>query len=85
MILSLNRHSLAETALGGSTGGSIASWSPAATGRIERAKALELFQELAGKSVHEIARIMKERRVATPTGKSWSAMTVIRVRDRLAA
>ena len=53
---------------------------------IERAKALEpIFQELAGKSAHEIARILNERSVATPTGKSWSAMTVIRVRDRLAA
>jgi hypothetical protein len=44
-----------------------------------------IFQELAGKSAHEIARVLNERSVATPTGKSWSAMTVIRVRDRLAA
>jgi DNA invertase Pin-like site-specific DNA recombinase len=53
---------------------------------IERAKALApLFDELAGKSAREIARVLNERNVATPTGKPWSAMTVIRVRDRLAA
>jgi DNA invertase Pin-like site-specific DNA recombinase len=53
---------------------------------VERAKALApLFDELAGKSAREIARILNDRNVATPTGKSWSAMTVIRVRDRLAA
>jgi DNA invertase Pin-like site-specific DNA recombinase len=52
---------------------------------VERAKALEpLFVELAGKSAREIARILNERNVATPTGKPWSAMTVIRARDRLA-
>jgi hypothetical protein len=30
-----------------------------------------------------MARILNERNVATPTGKPWSAMTVIRARDRL--
>jgi DNA invertase Pin-like site-specific DNA recombinase len=51
---------------------------------IERAKALEpLFNELAGKSAREIARILNERNVSTPTGRPWSAMTVIRARDRL--
>jgi hypothetical protein len=43
-----------------------------------------LFDELADKSAREIARI-PSRRVATPTGKPWSAMTVIRAHDRLAA
>jgi DNA invertase Pin-like site-specific DNA recombinase len=53
---------------------------------IERAKALApLFDELTGKSAREIARVFNERNVATPTGKPWSAMTVIRARDRLAA
>jgi DNA invertase Pin-like site-specific DNA recombinase len=53
---------------------------------VERAKALApLFDELADKSAREIARILNERSVATPTGKPWSAMTVIRARDRLAA
>lgn len=53
---------------------------------VERAKALApLFDELAGKSAREIARILNERSVPTPTGKLWSAMTVIRARDRLAA
>jgi DNA invertase Pin-like site-specific DNA recombinase len=53
---------------------------------VERAKALApLFDELADKSAREIARILNERNVATLTGKPWSAMTVIRARDRLAA
>lgn len=52
---------------------------------IERAKALEpIFKELGDKSAREIARILNDRKVATPTSKPWSAMTVIRVRDRLA-
>ena len=51
---------------------------------INRAKALApLFDELAGKSAREIARILNERNVSTPTGKPWSAMTVIRARDRV--
>jgi DNA invertase Pin-like site-specific DNA recombinase len=53
---------------------------------IERAKALEpLFTELAGKSASEIARVLNDRNVETPTGKPWSAMTVIRARKRLRA
>jgi hypothetical protein len=31
------------------------------------------------------ARILNDRNVATPTGKPWSSMTVIRARDWLAA
>jgi hypothetical protein len=41
--------------------------------------------ELAEKSAREIARILNDRNVATLAGKPWSAMTVIRARDRLAA
>jgi DNA invertase Pin-like site-specific DNA recombinase len=53
---------------------------------IERARALApLFDELADKSAREIARILNDRSVATSTGKPWSAMTVNRARDRLAA
>jgi DNA invertase Pin-like site-specific DNA recombinase len=53
---------------------------------VERAKAMApIFEELAGRSAREIARILNDRNVATPTGKPWSAMTVIRVRDRLSA
>jgi Recombinase len=53
---------------------------------LKRAKALApIFDELADKSAREIARILNDRNVATPTGKPWSAMTVIRARDRLAA
>jgi hypothetical protein len=44
-----------------------------------------LFVELEGKSAREIARILNDRNVATPTGRPWSAMTVIRARERLAA
>jgi DNA invertase Pin-like site-specific DNA recombinase len=52
---------------------------------VERAKALApMFQELADKSAREIARILNDRNVATPTGKQWSAMTVIRAQKRLA-
>jgi DNA invertase Pin-like site-specific DNA recombinase len=51
---------------------------------IERAQALApLFEEL--ESHRETARILNDRNVATPTGKPWSAMTVIRARERLAA
>ena len=51
---------------------------------VERAKALApLFDELAGKPAREIARILNHRNVATPTGKPWSAMAVIRARNRL--
>ena len=51
---------------------------------IEKAKALEpLFEELAGKYAREIARIPNERNESPPTGKPWSALTVIRARDRV--
>ena len=53
---------------------------------VERARALApLFEELAGKSAREIARILNARNVATPTGRPWSAVTVNRARHRLAA
>jgi recombinase len=57
----------------------------------ERAKALTpVFAELAGKPDREIARELNERalidsNIRTPTGAPWSAVTVKRVRDRLAA
>jgi hypothetical protein len=52
----------------------------------ERTKALgPLFEELADKSAREIARIVNDRNVAIPTGKPWSAMTVIHALDRLVA
>jgi DNA invertase Pin-like site-specific DNA recombinase len=51
---------------------------------VERAKALTpLFAGLRGKSTREIARILNDRNVATPTGKPWSAMTVIHTQQRL--
>jgi DNA invertase Pin-like site-specific DNA recombinase len=51
---------------------------------IARAKALaSIFDELDGRSAREIARILNERGVSTPSGAPWSAMTVIRARNRL--
>jgi DNA invertase Pin-like site-specific DNA recombinase len=51
---------------------------------IERAKALApMFAELDGKPAREIARILNDRKVATPAGGSWHAATVNRVRERL--
>ena len=51
----------------------------------ERAERLRpIFAELADKSAHEIARVLNERNIATPTGRPWSATTVIRIRQRLA-
>jgi Recombinase len=51
---------------------------------LERAKTLApIFDELDGKSARETARILNERKVATPTGASWSPVTVARVRQRL--
>jgi hypothetical protein len=62
-------------------------WDPRARDRppFYRRGAAQNHRLLAGKSAREIARILNDRNVATPTGKPWSAMTVIRVRDRLAA
>lgn len=51
---------------------------------IERARALaSIFAELGGKSANEIARILNARNVPTPTGKPWSAVTVIRTMKRI--
>jgi DNA invertase Pin-like site-specific DNA recombinase len=51
---------------------------------LERAKALApILAELEGKSDREIARTLNERKVETPTGAPWSAVTVARVRRRL--
>jgi hypothetical protein len=63
-----------------------ATW-PADTNRMERDMTEPAFDydDLAGKSAREIARILNERSEPTPTGKPWSAMTVIRAKKRLAA
>jgi hypothetical protein len=53
---------------------------------IERARALApLFDELADNSPRDRAYPERPQRRHTPTGKPWSAMTVNRARDRLAA
>jgi DNA invertase Pin-like site-specific DNA recombinase len=53
---------------------------------MERAKAIAPFLgELAALSARAAAVELNARNVATPTGKPWSAMTVIRARGRLAA
>jgi DNA invertase Pin-like site-specific DNA recombinase len=68
--------------LGGSTKGSIMNRDAAA----QRAEELRpIFEQLDGKSARETARILNERKVATPTGASWSPVTVARVRQRLQA
>jgi DNA invertase Pin-like site-specific DNA recombinase len=49
-------------------------------------RAVELqpvIAELEGLSARAIARELNARSVPTPKGKSWSAMTVLRVRERL--
>jgi DNA invertase Pin-like site-specific DNA recombinase len=66
--------------LGGLNAGGVAKRDAA----LERARALApIFDELDGKSAREIARILNDRKVATPTGAPWSAVTVNRVRSRL--
>jgi DNA invertase Pin-like site-specific DNA recombinase len=52
---------------------------------IERARALApILTELASLSARAAAAELNTRGVETPTGAPWSAMTVIRARDRLA-
>jgi DNA invertase Pin-like site-specific DNA recombinase len=43
-----------------------------------------IVRELAALSAHAAARELNQREVATPTGKPWSAKTVIRLRRRIA-
>jgi DNA invertase Pin-like site-specific DNA recombinase len=51
----------------------------------ERAEALRAeIAPIINLSATRIAFILNERKVATPTGKPWSAKTVIRVKERLA-
>jgi hypothetical protein len=51
---------------------------------LDRAETLRpLFAETAGMSAHKAADMLNIRQVATPTGRPWSAKTVIRVRARL--
>jgi hypothetical protein len=52
----------------------------------ERAEQLPpIFTELAHLSANALARELNARCVPTPTGKSWSPVMVIRVRNRLEA
>jgi hypothetical protein len=49
-----------------------------------RAEALRpILVELAGMSANAIAAELNRRNVPTPTGRPWSAVTVIRVQKRL--
>jgi DNA invertase Pin-like site-specific DNA recombinase len=51
-----------------------------------RAEALRpVLKELSGLSARAIAAALNERKIATPTGGQWSAVTVIRVQRRLAS
>lgn len=45
----------------------------------------QIFITLEGQSARSIADELNERKIATPTGASWSAKTVLRVKERLAA
>jgi DNA invertase Pin-like site-specific DNA recombinase len=68
--------------LGGPRGQSEANKKAAA----ERAEALRpVFTKLAALSANKAAAELNARQVPTPTGSPWSALTVIRVRARLAA
>jgi len=52
---------------------------------IDRAEALRpILTELAGLSHNALARELNRRGIATPRGKAWSPVTVIRLRKRLA-
>jgi DNA invertase Pin-like site-specific DNA recombinase len=56
------------------------------TAAAERAEALRpVFTKLAALSANKAATELNARKVPTPTGRAWSALTVIRVRARLAA
>ena len=49
-----------------------------------RAEALRpILAELGGASAREIARVLNDRGIATPTGAPWHAVTVLRLRRRL--
>lgn len=51
---------------------------------LDRAEALRpVFVETADLSAHKVADVLNSRQIATPTGRPWSAKTVIRVRARL--
>jgi DNA invertase Pin-like site-specific DNA recombinase len=51
----------------------------------ERAEALRpVFEEMAKLGHRAAARALNERRIPTPNGRPWSAVTVTRVRQRLA-
>ena len=51
---------------------------------MERDKALRpILKSLEGQSARAIAAELNKRKIATPRGLEWSAMTVIRVQRRL--
>jgi DNA invertase Pin-like site-specific DNA recombinase len=87
MISQRTKDALAAAKANGKTLGGLREYGrQAKEAAIERAKALApYFDELEGKSAREIARILNDRNVATPNGKPWSAMTVIRTRNRIPA
>jgi DNA invertase Pin-like site-specific DNA recombinase len=50
----------------------------------DRAEALRaIFVETASLSTRKAAEVLNSRGIATPTGKPWNAMAVVRVRARL--
>jgi hypothetical protein len=52
----------------------------------QRAETLRTdFEALSGMSARSTAAELNKRKAVTPSGRPWSAVTVIRVRQRLAA
>jgi DNA invertase Pin-like site-specific DNA recombinase len=52
----------------------------------QRAEELRaILTDLQNLSATRIARVLNDRKIATPTGAPWSAKTVIRVQERLAS
>jgi DNA invertase Pin-like site-specific DNA recombinase len=68
-------------ALGGANAGTMRTHAEAQ----QRAEGLRaVFNDLSGLSARAIAAELNKRKVPTPTGRQWSAMTVVRIHHRLA-
>ena len=56
---------------------------PNAALEVGRQVSADMHLELADQSANAIARELNTRQIATPSGKPWSAVTVLRVQRRL--
>jgi DNA invertase Pin-like site-specific DNA recombinase len=85
MIVKRTKEGLAAAKARGVKLGNLALAAANRTAALERAEALRpILAELSGLSATAAAAELNARAVATPTGAKWSALTVIRVRQRLA-